>query len=85
MLSVRWPSVRRSLEKCQTAQDDLRFAFEAVTEVQAQQNRDEYARLVDAQERTRELMIERVQARAQRSVTEEFRQCSRYVDNDRKR
>jgi hypothetical protein len=85
MFSVRWPSVRRSLEKCQTAQDDLRLAFEAATETQAQQNRDEYSRLVDAQERARELMIEREQARAQRSVTEEFRQRGRDADNDRKR
>jgi hypothetical protein len=42
------------IEKCQSAQDDLRFAFDAANEIQAQQNRAHYAKLIETQDRTRD-------------------------------
>jgi hypothetical protein len=65
------------IEKCQTVQDDLRFAFDAANGIHAQHNRDEYGGMIEAQTRARELMIEREEVRAERSVSEEFRQRSR--------
>src|SRR5438132_13541910 len=46
------------IEKCQTAQDDLRFAFDAANEIHAQHYRDESGGMIEAQTRTRELPIE---------------------------
>jgi len=65
------------IEKCQTAQDDLRFACDAANKFPAQHNRDEYGDMIEAQTRTCELMIERKEVRAERFVSEEFRQRSR--------
>ena len=51
------------IEKCQTAQDDLRFAFDAANEIQAQRNRADYETLIATQDRTRESAIQREESR----------------------
>jgi hypothetical protein len=65
------------IEACQTAQDDLRFAFDAANEIQAQKNRADYEALVRTQDRTRESAIQREESRSEQSVTHEFQQHSR--------
>src|SRR6185437_9071567 len=45
------------IEKCQTAQDDMRFGFDAANEIRAQRDREEYEKLMEAQDRTRESAI----------------------------
>ncbi len=65
------------IEKCQTAQDDLRFAFDAANEIQAQKNRADYETLVATQDRTREIAVQREETRIEQSVTQEFTRNSR--------
>jgi hypothetical protein len=65
------------IEKCQTAQDDLRFAFDAANEIQAQKDRESYEQLMQTQDRTRWNAIEREQSRMEQSVSLEFEQRSR--------
>ncbi len=65
------------IEKCQTAQDDLRFAFDAANEIQAQKNRADYETLIQTQDRTRESAIQREEFRMEQSVTQEFTRHSR--------
>jgi hypothetical protein len=65
------------IEKCQSAQDDLRFAFDATNEIQAQRNRADYEALLGTQGRTRESAIQREESRIEQSVTREFEQRSR--------
>jgi hypothetical protein len=65
------------IEKCQTAQDDLRFAFDAANEIQAQKDRESYEQLMQTQDRTRWSAIEREQGRLEQSVSREFEQRSR--------
>jgi hypothetical protein len=65
------------IEKCQTAQDDLRFAFDAANEIQAQRDRESYEQLTQTQDRNRWNAIEREQGRIEQSVTREFEQRSR--------
>lgn len=60
------------IEKCQTAQDDLRFAFDAANEIQAQKNRADYEALIAAQVRTRESAIQREESRIENSISQEF-------------
>ena len=70
-------------EKCQTAQDDLRFAFDAANEIRAQHDREEYERLTQAQDRTRENAIQREETSLEQSVTREFEQRSRDAGAER--
>jgi hypothetical protein len=65
------------IEKCQTAQDDLRFAFDAANEIQAQKNRADYETLIATQDRTRESAVQREESRVEQSITQEFQQHSR--------
>jgi hypothetical protein len=65
------------IEKCQTAQDDLRFAFDAANEIQAQRNRADYEALIATQERMRENAIQREESRLENSMTQEFQRHSR--------
>lgn len=65
------------IEKCQTAQDDLRFAFDAANEIQAQKNRADYEALISTQERTRESAIQREESRIENSISQEFTRQSR--------
>ena len=65
------------IEKCQTAQDDLRFAFDAANEIQAQKNRADYETLIATQDRMRESAIQREESRIEQSVTQEFTRHSR--------
>jgi hypothetical protein len=65
------------IEACQTAQDDLRFAFDAANEIQAQKNRADYETLIQSQDRTGEGAIQREESRLEHSVTREFQQHSR--------
>jgi hypothetical protein len=65
------------IEKCQTAKDDLRFAFDAANEIQAQRDRESYEQLTQTQERNRWYSIEREQSRMEQSVAREFEQRSR--------
>src|SRR5262245_42298908 len=60
------------IEKCQTAQDDLRFAFDAANEIRAQHDHEEYERLMQTQERTRDSVIQREKSKLEQSVTQEF-------------
>ncbi len=60
------------IEACQTAQDDLRFAFDAANEIQAQNNRESYDALIQSQDRTRDTAIQREESRQEQSVTREF-------------
>ena len=71
------------IEACQIAQDDLRFAFDAANDIQAQQNREEYERLTETQDRTRGSAIEREESRQERSVAREFGQHSRDAGPER--
>jgi len=71
------------IEKCQTAQDDLRFAFDAANEIQAQRNRADYEALIAKQERTRESAIQREESRIENSVTQEFQRHSREAGPER--
>jgi hypothetical protein len=71
------------IEKCQTAQDDLRFAFDAANEIQTQRNRDDYEALIATQERTREGAIQREESRLENSVTQEFTRQSRETGPER--
>ena len=65
------------IEKCQTAQDDLRFAFDAANEIQAQKNRADYETLIATQERTRESAIQREESWIENSISQEFTRQSR--------
>jgi len=71
------------IEKCQTAQDDLRFAFDAANEIQAQKNRTDYETLVQTQDRTRESTVQREESKLEQSVTREFTQRTRAPDMER--
>jgi hypothetical protein len=71
------------IEACQTAQDDLRFAFDAANEIQAQKNRAEYETLVQTQDRTRDGAIQREESRLENSVTQEFTRHSRDTAQER--
>ena len=71
------------IEKCQTAQDDLRFAFDAANEIQAQQNRADYERLIETQNHARDSAVEREQVRLEQSVSREFERRSRDMDIER--
>jgi hypothetical protein len=71
------------IEKCQIAQDDLRFAFDAANDIQAQRNREEYERLTETQDRTRWSAIKREETRIERSVAQEFEQRSRDAGPER--
>jgi hypothetical protein len=71
------------IEKCQTAQDDLRFAFDSANEIRAQHDREEYQRLADTQDRTRENAIQREETSLEQSVTREFEQRSRDAGAER--
>ena len=71
------------IEKCQTAQDDLRFAFDAANEIQAQKNRADYEALIATQERTRESAIQREESRLENSISQEFQRQSRDIAPER--
>ena len=71
------------IEKCQTAQDDLRFAFDAANEIQAQKNRADYETLIATQDRTRESAIQREESRMEQSITQEFQRHSREAGPER--
>jgi len=71
------------IEKCQTAQDDLRFAFDAANEIQAQNNRESYDALIQTQDRTRDTAIQREESRQEQSVTREFQHHSRDAGPER--
>jgi len=70
-------SFNERIEVCQTAQDDMRFAFDAANEIQAQRNRADYETLIRTQDRTRESAIQREESRLENSITREFGQRSR--------
>lgn len=76
-------SYNERIEACQTAQDDMRFAFDAANEIQAQRNRADYEALIKTQERTRESAIQREQSRMEQSVTREFGHHARAPDRER--
>jgi hypothetical protein len=65
------------IEACQIAQDDLRFAFDAANDIQAQHNRESYDALIQTQDRTRWSAIDREESRMEQSVAREFGQHSR--------
>lgn len=71
------------IEKCQIAKDDLRFAFDAANEIQAQKDRESYEQLMQTQDRTRWNAIEREQSRLEQSVSREFEQSSREIGPER--
>jgi len=71
------------IEKCQTAQDDLRFAFDAANEIQAQKNRADYETLIATQDRTRESAIRREESRLENSITQDFQRHSRDIGPER--
>jgi len=71
------------VEKCQTAQDDLRFAFDSANEIRAQRDREEYERLTETQDRTRESAIQREETKLEQSVSREFTQRTRAPDMER--
>jgi hypothetical protein len=71
------------LEKCQTAQDDLRFAFDAANDIRAQRDREEYERLTQTQDRTRDAAVQREESNLEQSVTQEFEQRSRDAGAER--
>ncbi len=87
----QWQDVRETIEqgfnerieKCQTAQDDLRFAFDAANEIQAQKDRESYEQLMQTQDRTRENAVLREESRLEQSVTREFEQRSREAGPER--
>jgi hypothetical protein len=71
------------IEKCQTAQDDLRFAFDAANEIQAQRDRESYEKLMETQDRTREHAVQREESKLEQSVAREFEQHSREAAQER--
>ena len=71
------------IEKCQTAQDDLRFAFDAANDIRAQRDREEYERLTQSQDRTRDAAIQREESKLEQSVSQEFEQRSRDAGAER--
>lgn len=71
------------IEKCQTAQDDLRFAFDAANEIRAQHDREEYERLTQTQDRMRDGAIQREETKLEQSVAQEFEQRSRDAGAER--
>ncbi len=71
------------IEACQSAQDDLRFAFDAANDIQAQNNRESYEALIQTQDRTRWNAIQREESRLEQSVTREFQQHSRDAGPER--
>jgi hypothetical protein len=81
----QWQDIRETIdqgfneriEKCQTAQDDLRFAFDAANDIQAQKDRESYEQLMETQERTHWDAIQREESRLEQTVTREFEQHSR--------
>jgi len=73
------------IEKCQTAQDDLRFAFDAANEIRAQHDREEYERLTETQERTRDSAVQREETKLEQSVAQEFEERSRDTGAERER
>lgn len=73
------------IEKCQTAQDDLRFAFDATNEIRAQHDREEYEKLMETQERTRENAIQREETKLEQSISREFAQRTREASVERER
>jgi hypothetical protein len=87
----QWLDVRETIEQgfnerieaCQTAQDDLRFAFDAANDIQAQQDRESYEGLIQTQDRTRWSAIEREESRLEQSVTREFQERSRDAGPER--
>lgn len=87
----QWLDVRETIEqgfnerieKCQTAQDDLRFTFDAANEIQAQKDRESYEELMERQDRTRENAVQREESRMEQSVTREFEQRSREAGPER--
>lgn len=87
----QWLDVRETIEQgfnermeaCQTAQDDLRFAFDAANDIQAQRDRESYEGLIQTQDRTRWSAIEREESRLEQSVTQEFQERSRDAGPER--
>jgi hypothetical protein len=87
----QWLDVRETIDKgfneridaCQNAQDDLRFAFDAANDIQAQRDREYYEALVQNQDRTRLAAIEREHSQLEQSVTQEFQQRSRDAGPER--
>src|SRR6185312_8788040 len=73
------------IEKCQTAQDDLRFAFDAANDIRAQRDRESYERLTQTQDRTRDNAIQREETKLEQSVAHEFEQRSRDAGAERER
>jgi hypothetical protein len=71
------------IEKCQTAQDDLRFAFDAANEIQAQRDRESYEKLMETQDRTREHAVQREESKMEQSVAREFERHSREAAPER--
>lgn len=71
------------IEACQTAQDDLRFAFDAANDIQAQRDREAYNALIQNQDRTHWNAIQREESRLEQSVTREFQQHSREAGPER--
>ena len=87
----QWQDIRETIEqgfnerieKCQSAQDDLRFAFDAANDIQAQKDRESYEQLVQTQDQTRWNATEREQERFEQSVSREFEQSSRDIGAER--
>lgn len=71
------------IEKCQTAQDDLRFAFDAANDIRAQRDREEYERLTQTQDRTRDSAVQREETKLEQSVAREFEERSRDAGAER--
>ena len=90
-LRTRWLAQRDAIETsfderigaCKTAQDDLRFAFDAANEIQAQRDREAYDALVQGQDRTRTTAIQREESRMEQSITQEFTRHSRDAGQER--
>lgn len=90
-LRRQWLDVRETIENgfnerieaCQTAQDDLRFAFDAANDIQAQKDREAYNALIQNQDRTHWNAIQREESRLEQSVTQEFQQRSRDAGPER--
>lgn len=87
----QWQDIRETIEqgfnerieKCQTAKDDLRFAFDAANDIQAQKDRESYEQLMHKQEAERWNAIQREEARLEQSVSREFEQRSREIGPER--
>ena len=71
------------IEKCQTAQDDLRFAFDAANDIRAQRDREEYERLTQTQDGTRDSAIQREETKLEQSVARELEERSRDAGAER--